>query len=51
MRIREQAELREQELEGGWYTEERMASDLGYSKFLEVQLTVYILFYYKLFCR
>jgi len=24
--------MREEEIEGGWYTEERMEKDLGYSK-------------------
>ena len=40
MRIREQAAAREEELEGGWYTEERMQSDLGYSKCLGADLLV-----------
>lgn len=30
---------REEELEGGWYTEERMERDLGYSKSLARNLT------------
>lgn len=35
-RIREQAALREEELIGGWYTEEKMMADLGYSKQLDL---------------
>lgn len=34
VKIHEQRREREEELVGGWYTEERMQSDLGYSKTL-----------------
>jgi len=33
-KIHEQVREREQELIGGWYTEERMQTDLSYSKLL-----------------
>lgn len=35
-RIREQAALREEEMIGGWYTEEKMMADLGYSRQLDL---------------
>lgn len=34
LKIHERARSKEEEIEGGWYTEERMEKDLGYSKFL-----------------
>ena len=34
-KIKEQQRAREEEIEGGWYTEERMGKDLGYSSMLE----------------
>ena len=33
-KIHERARMKEEEVEGGWYTAERMEKDLGYSKFL-----------------
>ena len=32
--IHEQTKEREEEIQGGWYTEERMATELKYSKML-----------------
>eukprot|EP00435_Cladocopium_sp_Y103_P014394 s303_g3.t1 len=34
VKIKEVSRAREEEIEGGWYTEERMEKDLGYSKML-----------------
>ncbi len=34
IKLHERARMREEEVEGGWYTEERMEKDLGYSKIL-----------------
>jgi len=34
IKIHERARMKEEEIEGGWYTEERMEKDLGYSKCL-----------------
>ena len=36
LKLKEMRTQKEEELEGGWYTEERMEKDLGYSKFLAV---------------
>jgi hypothetical protein len=32
LKLKEMKTQREEELEGGWYTEERMLQDLGYSR-------------------
>ena len=34
VKIKVVSRAREEEVEGGWYTEERMEKDLGYSKIL-----------------
>ena len=34
LKLKEMKTQREEELEGGWYTEERMLQDLGYSRIL-----------------
>eukprot|EP00435_Cladocopium_sp_Y103_P044769 s1524_g12.t1 len=39
LKLKEMKSQREEELEGGWYTEERMERDLGYSKSLACNLT------------
>ena len=39
-KIKEQQRAREEEIEGGWYTEERMGKDLGYSSMLEHILVI-----------
>jgi hypothetical protein len=40
LKLKEMKSQREEELEGGWYTEERMERDLGYSKSLACNLTL-----------
>lgn len=37
-KIQERQRAREEEIEGGWYTEERMSKDLGYSPTLDHNL-------------
>ena len=44
-KIKEQQRAREEEIEGGWYTEERMGKDLGYSPMLEHAYISYKLSY------
>ena len=39
-KIHEQSRQRDEEVEGGWYTEERLEKDLGYSKRLGLQSTL-----------
>lgn len=39
-KLKEMKTQKDEELEGGWYTEERMERVLGYSKWLSLKLTL-----------
>lgn len=49
MKIKELQRSREEEVQGGWYTEERMKADLGYSPYLVYVKIIFCIFYIPFF--